>query len=278
MAEEAPANSKRKVRAGSPSRRKSSAKKRKVAVHERTPEVADAIFSETSYYMKNGLRHVFPYYFTFTSYAKGRWVGSTVYDVFCKEFQSEKPEYYEFAIKSGKVTVNDIWATIDTKIKDNDVIAHKIHRHEPPVTAGDMEVVFEDDNVIVVDKPSSIPVHPCGRYRHNTVLFILSKEQGLRNLRTAHRLDRLTSGVLIIAKNLSTAQKLEAEIRNRDIQKEYVCRVKGEFPEGDVDCNEPILIVSHKLGVSKVDPSGKPCSTQFHRLSFNGTSSVVRCM
>lgn len=41
-----------------------------------------------------GLRYVKPYYFTFTTHAKGRWVGSTVYDVFCREFQSETPEYY----------------------------------------------------------------------------------------------------------------------------------------------------------------------------------------
>lgn len=41
-----------------------------------------------------GLRYVLPYYFTFTTHAKGRWVGSTVYGVFCKEFQAEKPDYY----------------------------------------------------------------------------------------------------------------------------------------------------------------------------------------
>ena len=44
-----------------------------------------------------------------------------------------------------------------------------------------------------------------------------------------------------------------------------------------VECNEPILVVSHKLGVCRVDPSGKECSTQFTRLSFNGNSSVVQC-
>lgn len=41
-----------------------------------------------------GLRCVYPYYFTFTSYAKGRWIGSTIYTLFCKEFQAETPEYY----------------------------------------------------------------------------------------------------------------------------------------------------------------------------------------
>lgn len=44
-----------------------------------------------------------------------------------------------------------------------------------------------------------------------------------------------------------------------------------------IECNEPILVVSNKLGVCRVDPSGKPCSTLFTRLSYNGTSSVVKC-
>ena len=44
-----------------------------------------------------------------------------------------------------------------------------------------------------------------------------------------------------------------------------------------IDCNEPILVVSHKLGVCRVDSTGKECSTQFKRLSFNGKSSVVQC-
>ena len=48
---------------------------------------------------------------------------------------------------------------------------------------------------------TALQVHPCGRYRHNTVVFILAKEQGLKNLRTIHRLDRLTSGLLLFGRN-----------------------------------------------------------------------------
>lgn len=46
---------------------------------------------------------------------------------------------------------------------------------------------------------------------------------------------------------------------------------------GTVECNEPILIVSMKLGICKVDPKGKDCNTTFMRLSYNGRTSVVRC-
>ena len=52
-------------------------------------------------------------------------------------------------------------------------------------------------------------VHPCGRYRHNTVVFILAKEHGLKNLRTIHRLDRLTSGLLLFGRNPKKARSVD---------------------------------------------------------------------
>ena len=56
-----------------------------------------------------------------------------------------------------------------------------------------------------------------------------------------------------------------------------MCRVCGEFPEEERVCEEPILVVSFKVGLCRVHPKGKDCRTVFQRLSFNGSSSVVRC-
>lgn len=57
-----------------------------------------------------------------------------------------------------------------------------------------------------------------------------------------------------------------------------MCRVEGEFPEGELTCEQPILVVSFKIGLCRVDPKGKDCRTVFQRLSFNGKTSVVRCL
>ncbi|XP_062501764.1 pseudouridylate synthase RPUSD2-like isoform X2 [Corticium candelabrum] len=235
-------------------------------------------FTETKYYEENGLQKVQPYYFTFTSYAKGRWIGSTIYDVFCKEFRSETPQYYEKAIKVGRVTVNGKTVGLDAVVCNNDVICHKVHRHEPPVTATSIKILESNDDILVVNKPSSIPVHPCGRYRHNTVVFQLGREYGFKNLHTLHRIDRLTSGVLMFAKSATVARKFETEIREREVIKEYVCRVQGEFPSDCVECTEPIVIVSHKIGVCRVSPDGKACRTTFYRMGYDGETSVVKCV
>lgn len=98
-----------------------------------------------------------------------------------------------------------------------------MHRHEPPVTAQPIRILTEDDEVVVVDKPSSLPVHPCGRFRHNTVIFILGKEHGLRELHTLHRLDRMTSGVLMFAKTVAASKRIDEQVRQRQVRAVSCC-------------------------------------------------------
>ncbi|XP_052009049.1 RNA pseudouridylate synthase domain-containing protein 2 [Xyrauchen texanus] len=236
-------------------------------------------FAETSYYFEGGLRKVHPYYFDFKTYCKGRWIGKTLFEVFKSEFRSESMDYYNKAVKEGRIRLNEIPVDdLNFTLKNNDYLRNTVHRHEPPVSGQPVEILVDDGKVVVVDKPASLPVHPCGRYRHNTVIFILGKEKGLSGLHTVHRLDRLTSGVLLFARTQEVSKKLDAMVRERQLEKEYVCRVDGEFPEGEVVCEEPILVVSFKVGICRVDPKGKECRTVFQRLSYNGSSSVVRCM
>ncbi|XP_040825316.1 RNA pseudouridylate synthase domain-containing protein 2 [Ochotona curzoniae] len=239
---------------------------------------SDEHFAETSYYLEGGLRKVQPYYFDFRTYCKGRWVGRSLRHVFSTEFRAQPLAYYEAALRAGRLHLNEEPVRdLSIVLKDNDFLRNTVHRHEPPVTAEPIRLLAENEEMVVVDKPSSIPVHPCGRFRHNTVIFILGKEHQLKELHPLHRLDRLTSGVLMFAKTAAVSERIHEQVRDRQLEKEYVCRVEGEFPAEEVTCKEPILVVSYKVGVCRVDPQGKPCETVFQRLSYNGHSSVVRC-
>ncbi|XP_028933149.1 RNA pseudouridylate synthase domain-containing protein 2 [Ornithorhynchus anatinus] len=234
--------------------------------------------AETSCYVEGGLRKVRPYFFDFQTYCKGRWVGRSLLHVFQTEFRAQTPAYYQAAARAGRLRLNgQPVRDLSVLLKDNDFLQNTVHRHEPPVTAEPIRVLAEDEEVVVVDKPSSMPVHPCGRFRHNTVIFILGQEHQLTELHPLHRLDRLTSGVLMFAKTAAVSERIHEQVRERQLEKEYVCRVEGEFPEGELTCQEPILVVSYKVGVCRVDPRGKPCCTAFRRLSCNGRSSVVLC-
>ena len=150
----------------------------------------EAKYDETETFFQGGLRRVRPYYFTFTTHAKGRWVGERLCQVFAREFRALQEGEYSRCIELGLVKVNNQPCDLEYRIQNNDLISHTVHRHELPVTGQKIAVIHDDDDWLVVDKPASIPVHPCGRYRHNSVIFILAKELGYRNLHTVHRLDR----------------------------------------------------------------------------------------
>jgi 23S rRNA-/tRNA-specific pseudouridylate synthase len=192
----------------------------------------------------NRVRVVRPYPFTFATFAKERWLGRTVLDIYSKEFGSYPTCYYKTAINEGRILVNGEKIDCEYKVKGNDELAHVVHRHEPvvaisPSIAGStsqkpyIHIVHEDGNIIVVDKPSTLPVHPCGGYNLNSLFNILADQcpELKDNLFTVHRLDRLTSGLTIIAKNTETAKILGKCITDRDnCHKVYLARVKGKFP------------------------------------------------
>lgn len=163
-------------------------------------------------------------------------------------------------------------------LKNGDVLTHTSHRHEPPVTSKNVEIVHMDDDLIVVNKPPGVPVHPAGRYRHNSVLNILSVEHDVSPyISPCNRLDRLTSGLMFFAQHSSSADKMRRYLFDREVSKEYVARVIGDFPDGEIICEEPLCTVNPLLGLNRIHPNGKAAKSLFKKMSYNGITSVVYC-
>ncbi|GAA6008011.1 hypothetical protein JCM10207_006998 [Rhodosporidiobolus poonsookiae] len=241
------------------------------------------------YYEEGGLRKVKPYMFTFHSWAKERWQDRTLLDIY-SEFRDRSEEYYQWAIETGVIVVNNTKSTPDRIIRNGDLISNVLHRHEPPVVAGPVKILYDgrlpgnDGEMLVVEKPGSMPVHPTGRYNFNTLLEILKYDYGLPLVHTSNRLDRLTSGVMVCALTVEASKKLGAWFggkRNKEggVKKEYVARCVGEFPEEEIVCEEPLLTIDRQIGVNVVHPEGRDSKTIFIRLSYDKRSntSVVRC-
>ncbi|MCJ1465761.1 hypothetical protein MMC07_004380 [Pseudocyphellaria aurata] len=222
------------------------------------------------YILEDGLRKVAPYHFTYKTYCKERWRGRELIDIFATEFRDRPQAYYKDAIERGNVVVNGLQVTtVREIIKNGDVISHSLHRHEPPVTAQPIGIVHEDNDMIVINKPAGVPVHPAGRYNYNSIIEIMRAERGHGwNPLPCNRLDRLTSGVMFVAKHPKAAEKLCKQIQGRTVKKEYVARVIGEFPEGDVTCEQAIMQISPKLGLNRARASGKDARTIFKRLAY----------
>ncbi|XP_044494285.1 RNA pseudouridine synthase 7 isoform X2 [Mangifera indica] len=241
------------------------------------PEKRDYIF-------RDGRRHVRPYYFEFISHVKNRWAGKTIVDLFAEEFKGRPYDYYVSAVKCGRIQVDGEMVPVSYIVKSSQKISHFLHRHEPPAMAWEVSVLQKELDVLTVCKPPSVPVHPCGQYRKNTVVGILQAEYGLAPL-FLHRLDRLVSGLLILARNASKADLFRQQIEAGKVQKEYVAKVIGVFPEGEqvVDVN---INYDARAGRSTAEVGdsfgdtplkGKAACTKFTRISTNGTHSIVLC-
>ncbi|KAM3724496.1 Uncharacterized protein ACO02O_07620 [Dirofilaria immitis] len=244
-------------------------------------DVFDEMPENISFHVKNGIRYLSPYWSVYHTRAKGRWVGRRLIDIFTEEFVSLSPHYTAAACKLGRIWVNCNQMTdVNYIVQHNDSIEHIGHRHEHPILDQYIRVIDNDNNILVVDKPPSMPVHPCGRYCVHTVLGMLREQRGLRGLRVVHRLDRTTSGVLLFARNAETDIKLKRMLRVGEIwHKEYVCKVEGVFPGNkEIVCDRPIGPLILSMGVQCIREDGKYALTRFSRLWTDGQTSIVRCM
>ncbi|KAL7920345.1 pseudouridine synthase [Trichoderma austrokoningii] len=221
------------------------------------------------YLFEDDLRRVKPYHFTYNTYCKERWRGRSLIDIFESEFRDRPVEYYRNSMVRGDIYVNGRVVGPDYIVRNGDMISHTLHRHEPPVTAEPIGIIHEDDDIIVINKPSGVPVHPAGRYNFNSVIEIMVAERGRDFLpHPCNRLDRLTSGIMFIAKSVKSAEAMAIKIRGRTVRKEYLARVVGHFPDGEVVCDQPILQISPKLGLNRVRANGKSARTVFKRLAY----------
>ncbi|KAG6555575.1 hypothetical protein Mapa_002810 [Marchantia paleacea] len=235
------------------------------------------------YVFVNGKRMVRPYFFEFICHVKKRWAGKTIVDLFSGEFRQRPREYYIQAVERGRLRVGGMRVPPSYVVRDADKISHFVHRHEPPVLAEPVTVLEKTADVITVYKPASVPVHPCGQYRKNTVVGILEAEHKTGQLFPIHRLDRLVSGLLILARNAKTADKFRQEIEGGRVHKQYVAKVKGVFPAHEVVLNAAVTYDARE-GVSTCSvetttekDKGKEACTKFQRLSTDGVYSMVRC-
>ena len=159
-----------------------------------------------------------------------------------KEFPARNREYYESAFDNGKLRVENLkGVTKETLLPAGARMRHLIHRHEPAVPDDPVEIIFSDDDYVVVKKPAGMPVHVSGQYRKNTVLGILqAMHSELLPLLPVHRLDKPVSGVLLFARNPQTADKLRLAINGGETEKIYVARVLGCFEQLEMMVDAPL--------------------------------------
>lgn len=232
--------------------------------------------TESKCYIDNGLRKVYPYYYKYRLNCRSHFTDKSILK-HIEYFSKEPKEEIIEKILEGKFRVKGKIVKPDYQLNSHDFIESYSHRHELPILPFQIQVIYKDNNFLVIDKPPSIPVHTCNAYRFNTTLGILGKDYGYNSLHCLHRIDRLTSGVLMFAFNKDTAAQIQNNFKGNYLNKEYICRVEGNFPNGITECNKPIIRLTKETSVNLASDFGKVCLTKFKKFNYNGKTSTVLC-
>ena len=172
--------------------------------------------------------------------------------------------------------------TLDRRVRAGEYFAQLLPATiEPPVNAA-IRIVHEDDAIVVLSKPAPLPMHPAGRFKRNTLEYLLTEVYRPHRLRPAHRLDANTSGLVVCARTRQHAGRLQPQFARGEVEKIYLARVHG-CPVSDIFvCDAAISDEPGPAGNRSCDPADAPtlaARTEFKVIAYRESddTTLVEC-
>ena len=190
-------------------------------------------------------------------------------------------------LRRGEVRVNGGRVRADYKLQEGDEVRIPPARIRGPGEAPSAglassiadRVLYEDKRLLVIDKPSGVAVHGGSGISHGVIELLRHSRPELKDLSLVHRLDRETSGCLVLAKRRSALRELHAKFREGIVEKNYLGLAVGDWQFGEQVIDKPLL-VQHRKGGERhvvVSGSGKPAQTRVQLSRTFGKYSLLQC-
>ncbi|MBW3696541.1 23S rRNA pseudouridine(955/2504/2580) synthase RluC [Vibrio sp. T187] len=190
-------------------------------------------------------------------------------------------------VRKGEVRVNKKRIKAEYKLKAGDLV------RIPPVTVqestedkapstklnkvSELEhcIIYEDDHLLILNKPSGTAVHGGSGLKFGAIEALRALRPDARFLELVHRIDRDTSGILLVAKKRSALRHLQAQFREKTVQKYYFALVMGEWKNSCRVVNAPLL-KNEVNSIVRVNPNGKASETRFKVLEKFKDATLVQ--
>lgn len=204
-------------------------------------------------------------------------------DVFLANFDDSKTRsMYKKLIEEGYISVNGSVAKPSYKINQGDIIEirEKESKRFEKIDM-DIKVLYEDDDIAVIDKPRGLIVHPTNDDEISLVNFLLYRFASLSNIDETrpgiiHRLDKDTSGLIIIAKNNEAHEKMKELFKSREIYKEYITIAVGTFKDEITLVDKGIMRDPIKKIKMCASDEGKRAISEIHLLKQNDDYAYLK--
>lgn len=129
-----------------------------------------------------------------------------------------------------------------------------------------IQILYEDEMLVVVNKPAPLPMHPCGQFNRNTLLYLLQQLYRPQQLRVAHRLDANTTGVVVLSRTRNVAARVQPQFEAGQVRKQYLARVRGLPQWQSTVCTAPISPQPNQSGARRTADDGQAARTEFELL------------
>ena len=200
----------------------------------------------------------------------------------CKVTRSQVAKW----IAAGQCEVNGVTAQkAGAAVKQGDVIAVQIPEVTPPAVEKEnipIQILYQDEDLAVVDKPYGMVVHPANGNQTgtlvNALLYSLDGLSGIGGVQRpgiVHRLDKDTSGIMIVAKNDRAHLHLSKQLKDRVMEKHYLAVVEGEMKDDEGMIDQPIGRSKRDRKKMAVVPDGRPAQTEWTMLEHLRNAALL---
>ena len=184
------------------------------------------------------------------------------------------PEHVDWAasLEAGRISRREIELAADDVVRGGERLIHTTPDHTEPDVSNAVEWLYEDADLIALNKPAPLPVHPSGRFNRNTLAHFLRQVYPDR-LRPAHRLDASTTGVQLFARTAVSAKRVQDQFASGTVGKTYLARVHGQpslsFASSARISSQPVD------GIRTIDDDGLAAHTEFTVLACPGDGTTL---
>jgi 23S rRNA pseudouridine955/2504/2580 synthase len=190
-------------------------------------------------------------------------------------------------LRKGEVRVNGGRVRAEYRLQTGDEVRippARVNTGPPAAPAGrladlEQQIIFEDKRLLVINKPSGMAAHGGSGVSHGAVELLRQLRPDLKNISLVHRLDRETSGCLVLAKRRSALRELHERFREGAVEKNYLALVIGDWQLGEQCIDAPLLTEHRRKGERHVVVSGagKPAQTLMRLSRTFGNYSLIQC-
>lgn len=201
--------------------------------------------------------------------------GSTLQELLMAVYPFAGIQYWEDILSKALLLVDEQPALLNQRVHCGDRIIRLVPDTVEPQINPAIEVLYEDEDLLVINKPAPLPMHPCGRFNKNSLTELAKVAWPDLELRPAHRLDANTTGLAVFTRHRKAAGVVQFQFERQAVTKIYLSHVEGLPNERHFSVDSAISAKADREGCRKVTEDGQASLTDFEVLADCGDNTSI---